>query len=382
MAAQRISATRVILIACAGLLLSGCSRLGAMSRVDPLSVAVYPGGQSRQDPQQSPAGGICRLIEGVNSFSRGAIDLGCFVFPEDAHLENPPLAYARAFDSQFYRNRLASLLLKHSDDVCVEEMGRMTSYEATTNTSLSVANTVFTAVANIVTGERAAEILTGGANIANASRDHVNAHVYRNQVAYAISRAITGERTKQRTALQARFPETVKDFTVDEAIRAANDYHGTCSFYRGLELVIAAVNERENLQRHQTAIERQNEIDRINREIVQLQAEMGRAPRDRRDSYQARIEAQQDRRGQLTGGGVPAATIETSPTTATTGVTAGAPDVSGMEADKPEAAGAAEPAGGTTTASPTAAPQTTGTPTTGTEPADGTSTDEPPPDEG
>jgi len=321
-----------ILVACAGTALSGCGHLGAMSRVDPLSVAVYPGGESRRDPVDGGAEN-CSAVRGVGSYSRGAIDLDCFVFPEDqmrhaasqaaaaALPVSPParvpaqshpgrpgvpgqLAYARAVESPRERNRLTALLLKHSDDICVEEMGRLTANEATVNTSLSVLGTGATTAANIVTGNLAQQILTGVGTFAGASRSHFNSYVYRNTFAHAISRAITIERHRLRGLLEARYTSDDAAFTVDEAIRAVNEYHGVCSFYKGLELVLASV---EGDQRSRDALLRQTQVDAIDQEIRRQQEALERvADDDDKEPYRATIAALNARRSAILLAGIPA----------------------------------------------------------------------------
>lgn len=285
--------TLVLLSTLGGASLSGCSRLGAMSRIDPAGIAVYPdGSRLRRSPTSEVQYNIahnCPLVQGPGDFRSGAVNLDCFRFPEDwpdemtpsdreqqivarAGTMRPLLAYSRAASSTLDRNRLTALLMKHSDDVCTIEMGQITSNEATVNTSLSVLTTGFTAAANVVSGELAGAILTGGANLASGSRDHINAHVYRNQFAYAISRAITLERQRQREAIEARYSSNLADFTVDDAIRAANLYHSQCSFYKGLELVLASVENQDNLNRHLTAQARQQRSEQIRTEVARLDA--------------------------------------------------------------------------------------------------------------
>jgi hypothetical protein len=308
----KVRAGAMLAIMCAGLSLSGCARMGAMSRVDPVSIAIYPGGLNAADSQEQAGLGSqdCPLVRGVNSFGRGAVNLDCFVFPEDG----PPLpgarnapesdateaapstrgqrAYARAVSNRRDRNRLTALLLKHSDDICVEEMARLNSNEAAVNTSLSIITTGLTAAANIVSGELAQSILVGGANFSSGSRTAINAHVYRNTFAYAISRAITLEREKLRGELETRLADRDENaFTVDDAIRAVNAYHGVCSFYKGLELVLAAVEGGEDVQRNRAALLRQTQIEAIDREIAQQTAQMRRMPEGNRGPYVTRIDA-------------------------------------------------------------------------------------------
>lgn len=307
----------LIIVGCSGVLLSGCGRLGAMSRVDPLSIAIYPGGESSRDTPNI-RGGRCSSVRGVGSYSRGAIDLNCFYFPEDTLAvaaasaaakdgvtppsTAPRLAYARAVDDERDRNRLTSLLLKHSDDTCVEEMGRLTANEATVNTSLSMLNTGVTTAANIVSGELAQQILTGIGTFAGASRSHFNSYVYRNTFPHAISRAISIERQRLRGLIEARYTDNTRVFTVDEAVRSANEYHGICSFYKGLELVLASV---EGDQRSRDALVRQTQVDVIDQEIRRQEQALATADEPNKAGYRTTIANLNLRRSTLLLAGIP-----------------------------------------------------------------------------
>jgi hypothetical protein len=275
----------ILTISIGAIALTGCARLGAMSRVDPLTVAVYPGGGHGQDPATSQIN--CPLVRGVGSYSAGAINLDCFRFPEDLNAAQPRLAYARAVGSERERNRLTALLLKHSDDICVEEMGRLTSNEAAVNASLNILGTAATTTANIVTGNQAQQILTGVGTFAGASRSHLNSSVYRNTMAYAISRAITLERQRLRTAIEARYAQSPANFTVDDAIRSANEYHGVCSFYKGLELVLASV---EGDQRSRDLQARRTQVDELEQQIRRYREQMRGLSDEDAGPYRRRIE--------------------------------------------------------------------------------------------
>jgi hypothetical protein len=157
-------------------------------------------------------------------------------------------------------------------------MGRITSNQATVNSALSILTTGLTSAANIVTGQQAADILTGGANFATGSQAAINAHVYRNTFAFAISQAITSERGTILTALRGRYLEPITTFTVDDAIREANRYHGTCSFYKGLELILAAVRDREALTRFMANQGREARMAEIRARISVVQAALRGRP--------------------------------------------------------------------------------------------------------
>lgn len=216
-------------LASAGLALAGCNTLDvfeAQSRVDPIRIASYA---TVRDACVEPA------FRGDTN--GGAINLDCFRFKGETQL-----AYSQAAKDRGYRNRLASILINESNTVCTREIGDLTAHEAMVNAGLATATTAFSTVGAIVTGQVASNILSGLASTTNATRGHINAEVYRNVMAAAVSKAIRLEREKQRTAIRARNANAVADYSVDQMVEDVNQYHQVCSFYRGLDLVLTAVD--------------------------------------------------------------------------------------------------------------------------------------------
>lgn len=261
------------------LVLSGCASLQTQSRVNPATIAAY----GNHDPN-------CPLTSGLQDTRKGAIDLDCFQFPEDQGTSNnnnggapdgtsgnPPklpteTAYKKAVATKDDRNRLTSILIKHSDDVCTVEMGNLTANEAITNTSLSIANSGLSIASTIVGGEQAKSILSGLAAFAGASRDHANTHVYRSTVSYALAQVITAERDTKLGLIHAKYGVDEKAWSIDDATRAVNDYHQQCSLSVGLKLLMKAANNSADFQSNKTARANQDKIDRIEREIKDLEA--------------------------------------------------------------------------------------------------------------
>ena len=264
---------------------SGCSDLRKSARINPQSVAIYPGG--RGDALKGVIGN-CPLTNAVGDSNRGAVDLDCFAFPEDLNIPRvsqtsdrvdkpsdsgdkasdgadkavkPKIvsgltAYSRAAGStqsnisnqtsineesqRIARNRLGEILLKHADDVCTVEKGRLVRSETSVNFGLSFITTALSAAATIVSGERAKTILAGLATGASGTQDNFNATFYRNQLTQAITNAMDNERGRLLTIIQGRKAETVAAFTIDDFVRLANSYHQACSFEHGLQLLLNA----------------------------------------------------------------------------------------------------------------------------------------------
>lgn len=253
--------------------LTGCATLDntlqVQSRVNPVTPAVY-------------SERACGRTRVVSSDTRNdAIDLDCFTFPENAPLaksiEPPPrdiLAYTLATQTPEARNRLTSIIIKHSDDICTMELGRLTANEATANTALSIVGTGLSTAATVVGGELAKSILSGGAALASASRDHINVHVYRNTIAQAISQVITAERKIERDKIQEQYKTDLKLWSIDDAIREVNVYHQQCSFYKGLELLLKAANNSNSIENYKQAVAQQRKMEETNANIALLEAKL------------------------------------------------------------------------------------------------------------
>ena len=282
------TAGRLLLAAGGAALLGGCTTLQNQSRVDPRTVAQYP----RDDRIEGSVN--CPLEIGGDTHG-GAINLDCFRFPED---DSGPTAYDRAVAASGVaeRNRLASILIKHADDVCTQELGRLTANEAITNTALATLSSTLSGIATIVTGAHAKEIFAAGAGLSTASRSHVNAHVFRNVLSTAVSRAIHIARDKQKGEIHAALAKPAAEYDVDRMIVDVNAYHQTCSFYRGLTLVLDAV-DRTKFEESDRAGALRRAIEMYNSEIATLEARAGKAKGDAKKDLEARI-AQTDTKRQ------------------------------------------------------------------------------------
>lgn len=265
------AAARLLLGIGGAALLGACSTLQNQSRVDPRTVAAYP----RDDRIEGSIN--CPLEIGGDTHG-GAINLDCFRFPEDDPAA--PTAYLRATDDKIARNRLAAILIKHADDVCTQELGRLTANEAITNTALATVASTLSGIATIVTGAHAKEIFAAGSGLATASRSHVNAHVFRNVLSTAISRAIHIARDKQRGEIQAQLAKAPEVYNVDQMVVEVNAYHQTCSFYRGLSLVLEAV-DRTKFEESDRAMGLRAGIQELENQIQRLEAQKLRATGDR-----------------------------------------------------------------------------------------------------
>jgi hypothetical protein len=208
------------------LTLAGCGTFQAQSRVDPIRIASY---NSVRDACIEPA------FRGDRH--PGATNLDCFRFNDSTHT-----AYQLAAQNQADRNRLASYLIGESNSVCTREMGNLTANQAMVNAGLGILTTAFGTAGSIVTGQLAGNILAGAASGANATRDHVNAEVYRNELSPRVTRAIRDLRKKESAALEGKFGKSIVDYDVERMIKDVNEYHQLCSYFVGLDLIMKDVD--------------------------------------------------------------------------------------------------------------------------------------------
>lgn len=244
------------------LALAACNTLQAQSRVDPQTIAIYPAATPTMT-------GTC--VEKIHGDVRfGAINLDCLTFAGSTDL-----AYQEASDDRGARNRLAAILLKQSDDVCTVELGRLTANQAMVNTGFSTATTALATAGSIVTGQLAGNILSGLASASNATRNHINAEVYRNLLSAAVTKAIRQERDSQRSTLLGKFSKDFPDYSVDQMIMDVNRYHQVCSFFSGLDLVITAV-DRNAYFRNDPRRTAATAIDNVRAQIAAINRQLGR----------------------------------------------------------------------------------------------------------
>lgn len=230
-------------------ILGGCSTVQNAARINPLAVA------SHGDYN-------CNAVD----YDKG-IDLDCFQFPETS---SNATAYELAVGDKDKRNRLSSILLKYSADKCTMENAEVYSYEASFNTILSTVVTGLSTAATIVNGDQAKSILSGGAAFTNGTGDHIKSNIYRNQVTQAITATISGERERLRTAMDSKRTRTHLEYSVDDMVRDANEFHQSCSFYRGLELLLTSATEYPRVKEYLDNEKRDREIKQLDQAVETL----------------------------------------------------------------------------------------------------------------
>lgn len=239
--------------------LAACGTFQAQSRVDPIKIASY---HSVRD--------ACLEPRFPRDRHAGATNLDCFRFKGDTFT-----AYELAARDAAYRNRLAEYLIGESNTVCNRELGNLTANQAMVNAGLGILTTAFGTAGSIVSGQLAGNILAGAAAGANASRDHINAEVYRNELSPRITRAIRDLRKSEGAAVEGKFGKTIADYSVEGMIRDVNNYHQLCSYFIGLDLILKDV-DRAALYRADPRRTASLAITNVRAQIASINRQLGR----------------------------------------------------------------------------------------------------------
>lgn len=230
-------------VAC-GMLLSGCARTGRLARIDPASVTTRSSLQKNASSNQN----ACALTSQYNGDKAQTIDLDCYKFsPQDTFT-----SYYLATDINLSeeervqaRNRLQSVLINQANFACQLEKGRLYENRAKLDAAFDFISAGFSGASTIVGGDLAKSILSGIAGLSTATRSNVNANIYQNQIIPAISSVMDSARKEVMISLRANSRQSLKEYTADDMILLANEYHQSCSFERGVQLLLNAALNKE-----------------------------------------------------------------------------------------------------------------------------------------
>jgi hypothetical protein len=270
-----------LVVLSSAVLLSACSSLGRAARVDPASVVVRnaPAEEDRSKKQGAQNDDQCpAYVRPIKGDKRNAINLDCFKFEKGGNRTAYQLATSfekakaewqsenglkeesvkELSDDQRNevkeamrqaRNRLGFILINQADTICEDEKGTLYSSRALSAGALDFLASGFAGASTIVGGEQAKSILSGLAGLSTATRTNIDANVYQNQLISAITKVMDAERADILTELRSRQPEEVAQFSADEMIVIANQYHQACSFQNGVQLLLDAALNKEGVDK-------------------------------------------------------------------------------------------------------------------------------------
>lgn len=206
-----------------------------------------------------------------------SINLDTYRFREDQGMQQP-IAYAKAVTTAKDRNRLQTIIMEQSDAMCEEHKGEIVETASSSNLFLNIGTSALSGTAAVVKGALAKSALAAGAGFTSATAAEISDKVYQRLFVGTIVRAIDKSREEKAKLIGTDRAKAIEDYTVDDAIRDAQDYHQRCSFYQGIVLLNEAIERNQlstdDLIKHAEVLRTQiNETER-------LRAEAEKAKRD------------------------------------------------------------------------------------------------------
>ncbi len=221
---------KMVSIALAVVLISGCSRLR-----DPYMVDALINGTSAVDPEDQPD---YKDVDDTDQHVPQPINLATYKIPlyEDEKDADPKIGSVVEIAnwSKDGRNGAMDFLLMRSDIICEKHTAAIISGTAATNFVLAEITTVLSGLGAIFTPESTIRALSGAASITNATRAQYNEAVLQNMLNTTVVSAIWETRAKLLSNLEAKRSYELKEYSGYQMLDDVVKFHQACSLYSGL----------------------------------------------------------------------------------------------------------------------------------------------------
>ena len=194
-----------------------------------------------------------------------AIDLDSFKFPDESQI-----AFTAAKSDRKSRNELQSAILRRSERACEDHKASIYTNSAMFNVSTGFLTSVFAGAGSIVTGQTAANILSGAAALSNSTRSLVNEEIYQQMISSAIIAEINQNRKDFLNTIKTSRSGDIEVYTVEDAILDAERYNNLCSFYQGISSLVKKAGN--NSKSHEYVIQSSRNL--LKQEKKELQGEL------------------------------------------------------------------------------------------------------------
>ena len=97
----------------------------------------------------------------------------------------------------------------------------------------------------IFTGVNTVRALSGTASIISGVRSEFNEDYFANRTIQVLAAGFDKKRERKYQAIQRRQKDDIADYTVENAVKDAADYHAQCTLIAGLQEAAIAI-ERQN----------------------------------------------------------------------------------------------------------------------------------------
>ena len=180
------------------------------------------------------------------------------------------LAVVAASGDPTYRNRLQAVTFEKSIAACSFHMRFAFASTAMRKGLLQFGAIATDAAAVLVGGTLAKESLAATSGVLSASDSIIDSVQFQNLLLASIMKAIDNDRIAFRKQVAERRDDPIADYSLEEALEDATDYHRRCSIVHGIMLLSKTVEELQNknsaiedLERRQTETQAEELAEQI-----------------------------------------------------------------------------------------------------------------------
>jgi hypothetical protein len=237
---------------CTALLIQGCAGVKSSFRVNE---AIGLG----NSPEEI---GSCASDDNEDNVgSLKPINVHCYKFPGTA--AGSMTAYQMGLDCaqkaiasgaadalcRYYRSALQGVVMQRSNAICDQHKGDILAQAALGNLGFGIAATGTASLGAVLSGIRGKSNLAALTAFLTGSQAQFNQELYQKQFAGAIISAIGTSRDQKKSEIDQKRSKSIADYTFEESLIDAQDYHYRCAFYHGVSLITKAVERQDQSSR-------------------------------------------------------------------------------------------------------------------------------------
>ena len=165
------------------------------------------------------------------------------------------------------RNETQSEMLLQADRLCDRYLASVFGEQAGNALWMDIASTALSGGATLASGNSARN-LSAGAALLGATKSHISADVYQNQVATAINLLIRKKRNAARSVIHNNQMCSVARYPAADAVIDAQTYHNMCSFEYGLGELVHEASDTSPVRGSVAALT----LQRLQKQLTELEA--------------------------------------------------------------------------------------------------------------
>ncbi|HEY6940145.1 hypothetical protein [Dokdonella sp.] len=165
------------------------------------------------------------------------------------------------------RNETQSEMLLQADRLCDRYLASVFGEQAGNSLWMDVLGTTLSGGATLASGNSARN-LSAGAALLGATKSHINADVYQNQIASAINLLIRKKRNAARSVIHNNQGCSVARYPAADAVTDALVYHNMCSFEYGLGELVHEASDTSPVRGSVATLT----LQRLQKQLAELEA--------------------------------------------------------------------------------------------------------------